>query len=354
MARFLKYKKEAIGLSPDAMHFSGEQKVDSPRIRLIDFNLEELKEAEAKSISQVKDLDGSNTTSWLNIDGLHDIKTLKDLADTYHIESLILANILDTHSRPKIHEYDNCIFISTKMLHYNELNDQISSENFVMIIKENLLITFQERVGDVFNPIRERIRKSKKRIRSSKTDYLAFALLDIIIDNYIYIISRLGEKIEDLDDELIADPSSKKLSEINKFKSEISYLRKIIKPCREMILNFAKLESDLISEQMPVHIKELQSNIELANESVDSYREILSDQLNIFHTNVSYKLNDILKFLTIFSVIFIPITFIAGIYGTNFDNIPELHYKYGYFVMWAVILSSVSGMIYFFKKKKWF
>ncbi len=354
MARFLKSKKETIGLSPDAMIFIGEQKSDETRLRVIDYNADKLSELEVKSINEVTELEKSKTTTWLNIDGLHDAKIMQDVSSELEIEPLIISNVLNTHARPNIQEFDNCIFISTKMLQYNEQKEEITAENLVLILKENVLISFQERVGDVFNPVRDRLRKNRKRIRSSGPDYLAFALIDIVIDNYIHIISRLGDKIEALDEELIKNPSTDNLEEINKFKSEINFLRKAIKPCREVIVNFIKLDSEFIKESMQVHLQELQNNIELANDSVDNYREILSDQLNIFHTTVAYNLNDILKFLTIFSVMFIPITFIAGIYGTNFDNIPELHYRYSYFIMWGVIITTVIAMIVYFKRKKWF
>lgn len=306
-----------------------------------------------ENISQAFKYDNSNTISWLNIDGLHDEKMMQELALGFDIDSLVISNILNTYARPKIHEFDNCIFITTRMLQYNEANRETTSENLAIIIKENIVITFQEIVGDVFNPVRERLRKSKKRIRNSKGDYLAFALLDTVIDNYIYIISLVGEEIEGLDDKLINNSSANNLDDIYRLKSEVTYFRKVIKPCREMILNFVKLDSELIDASMEVHLKELQSNIEIANESIDSYREVLSDQLNIFHTNVNYRLNDILKFLTMFSVIFIPITFIAGVYGTNFDYLPELHFKYSYFIMWGVIITSVISMIIYFKSKKW-
>ncbi|WP_372643939.1 magnesium/cobalt transporter CorA [Ancylomarina sp.] len=354
MARFIKTKKDTIGLSPYAIHFRGDKKSDFTRLRLINFNSEKLNELEVDQISEVLNYSNSKTTSWFNVDGLHDEKIMQEIASGFKLDSLIIPDVLNTHARSKIHEYDNCIYISLKMLQYRQSDDQISSENFVLIIKENILLSFQEKVGDVFEPIRERLRKSKKRIRNSGSDYLAFAILDIIIDNYIYIISLVGEKIESLDDELIKDPSNKTLEEINKYKGEINFLRKSIKPCREMVLSLAKMDSELLHENLSVHLKELQDNINLANDSLDSYREILSDQLSVFHTSVSNTLNDILKFLTIFSVIFIPLTFIAGIYGTNFDNIPELHYEYGYFIMWGVIIITAISMIFYFKQKKWF
>jgi magnesium transporter len=223
-----------------------------------------------------------------------------------------------------------------------------------LILTKSVLISFQERKGDVFEPVRERIRKQKKRIRNAGTDYLAFALLDIVIDNYIYIISFLGEKIETLEENLLMDPKKSVIEEINMYKRELNFLRKSIKPAREMILSLSKMESELIDESTDVHFKELQDNINQANDSSDSYREILSDQLNIYHTTISSKLNDIMKFLTIFSVIFIPLTFIAGIYGTNFDVVPELHYEYSYFIMWGVIVTVAIGMLIYFRRRKWF
>ena len=256
--------------------------------------------------------------------------------------------------RPKVQEYDNCIFISIKMLRQDQETDLLIVENLSLIITKSVLISFQERKGDVFEPVRERIRKQKKRIRNSGTDYLAFALLDVVIDNYIYIIGLLGDKIETLEENLSEEPKQSIINEINTYKRELNFLRKNIKPAKEMILALSKMESDLIDEESDIHFKELQDNINHASDSSDSYREILSDQLNIYHTTISSKLNDIMKFLTIFSVIFIPLTFIAGIYGTNFDVLPELHYKYSYFIMLGVMVSVAIGMLIYFKKKKWF
>lgn len=354
MARFLKSKKETIGISPDAILFRGEKKTENTKLRIIDYNEDKLEEVELKLLAEAVKFDIPGTSSWLNIDGLHDTLLMEELSALFDIDPLIVSDLLDTDARPKIHEYDNCLYISIKMLRYNEDESEVSSENLVLVLKENILISFQERVGDVFEPVRIRLRKNKKRMRTSGVDYLTFALLDVVIDNYIYVISRLGEQIEALDDELTEALSTDNLSDINKYKSEVNFLRKTIKPCREMIINLVKLDSDFIEDSMQVHLKELYNNMELANDSLYSYREILSDQLNIFHTTLSYKQNDVLKFLTIFSVIFIPITFIVGVYGTNFDNIPELHYRYGYFIMWVVILITVLFMIWYFRKKKWF
>lgn len=354
MSRLIKKKKEEIGMSPDGFHFKGKRRSDSVMMRIIDYNPDHLNEKELKNINETITYDHSNSTTWLNIDGLHDVDLMKQISEILDLDSLIVSDVMDTYSRPKVYEYDNCIYTSMKMLQYNEEKDEISTENLVIIIKENILITFQERKGDVFEPVRERIRKNRVRIRKSGTDYLAFALIDTVFDNYTYLISRIGEYIEVLDEKLTSLSEASLLEEINHYKGEIIYLRKTINPCRDLILTLSKMESALLSEEIAVHLKELQDNINHAYDSLESYREILSDQLNIYHTTVSSKLNDIMKFLTVFSVVFIPLTFLAGIYGTNFDNIPELHYKYSYFIMWGIMIVMALSMIYYFKRKKWF
>lgn len=354
MARFIKKRKQEIGLSPDDLLFRGERKVENILLRIIDFDAKSLEEKTIQTVKEVVKYQQTSTVTWLNIDGLHNAATMQEIGDEFDLENFILADVMNTQARPKVQEYDNCIFISIKMMQQNEKTDLITVENLSLILTKSILISFQERKGDVFEPVRERIRKQKRRIRNSGPDFLIFALLDIVIDNYIYIISVLGEKIETLEEHLLLDPKQAIIDEINRYKRELNFLRKSIKPAKEVILSLSKLDSDLIDEKTDVHFKELQDNINQAVESSDSYREILSDQLNIYHTTISSKLNDIMKFLTIFSVIFIPLTFIAGIYGTNFDVVPELHYRYSYFIMWGIMILVAIGMLIYFKRRNWF
>lgn len=353
MSRFIKKKKEEIGLSPDALVFRGEQKEEEVLLRIIDFDADNLKEDAFKTINEIKKFQDKNTVTWLNVDGLHNIAILQEIVSVFNLDTLVMSEVLDTESRPKIIEYDDCTLISIKMLQHDDVKGASQAENLSLILTGSVLISFQESRGDVFDPVRERIRKQKKRIRHGGTDYLTFALLDIVIDNYLYVIGFLGEKIETLEENLLINPNKVVINEINKYKRELNFLRKNIKPAKEMIFALAKMESDYIEDGTYIHFKELQDNISQASDSTDSYREILSDQLNIYHTTISSKLNDIMKFLTVFSVIFIPLTFIAGIYGTNFDNVPELHYKYSYYIMWGMMLLVAVGMLFYFKKKKW-
>ena len=353
MARFVKISKENIGISPDSLKLRGDKKSDFVKLRVINYNSELIEEKELKTISGISEFDKKGTTSWLNIDGLHEKEIMQDIINEFKLEPLILSDVLNTDSRPKIYEYENCVFISAKMLHYNEKRNLITAENLVLLVKENILITFQEKVGDVFEPVRERLRNNRKRIRSSGSDYLAFALLDVVVDNYIYIVSQIGERIEACEEKLLNNTEKKLTDEINQNKKEINYLRKIIRPAREMLLLLQKSDFELMDEKINVHLKELYDNINLAHDSVESYSELLVDQLNVYNTQLNHKLNDVIKFLTIFSVVFIPLTFIAGVYGTNFDNIPELHFKYGYFIMWGIMISAAIAMVMYFKRKKW-
>lgn len=352
MARFTKKYKKEIGLPPDELFFRGEKKIENVRLRIIDFDAEKHEEVNLSKTKEAIKFRERDSVSWFNVDGLHNPSAMKNIALAFQLDNLILADVMDTQSRPKSNEYDNCLALSIKMLQIDEETSLISVENLSLILTKSVLISFQERDGDVFEPVRERIR-NKKRIVSSGTDYLMYALLDIVIDNYIYIIGNLGEKIELIEDILLSKPDKTVLEQINTVKKELNFIRKNINPAREMLINLSKIESDFIEEKNEVHYKELLANINQAIESSDSYREILSDQLNIYHTTISSKLNDVMKVLTIFSVLFIPLTFIAGIYGTNFEFIPELKFKYSYFIMWGIMIFVALLMLNYFKKKKW-
>ena len=354
MSRYTRKKKEDIGLSPYALIFRGQKRAESITITAMDFDQEEVREFGIERTEKISALLGKANLSWLNIDGLHDEKRIEEIGALVGIPFHILSDILNPSLRPKVQEFDNGVFITLKMLQFKEESSTITVENLSLILTQGCLLSFQEQKGDVFNPVRDRIRKHKNKIRTSGIDYLAFALLDVVVDNYIYIIGLLGEDIENLEDKMTDEPKKELLEEINNYKKELNLLRKNIKPAREMILSLVKLESEILQNENRFHFKELQDNITEAGELSDSYREILYDQLNIYHTIMSTRLNDIMRTLTIFSVMFIPLTFIVGVYGTNFDNLPELHWQNGYFIMWAVMVIVAFVMFLFFRNKKWF
>ena len=354
MARFIRKNKKEIGLAPDELIFRGQKKIEQVLLRIIDFDSTNLMENAVKTIRETSEFQHKNTVTWINVDGLHNTSLMEETTAAFNFNTLVMAEVLNTEARPRFIEYDNCTLITIKMLRQDENTGKTIVENLSLILTKTVLFSFQEQKGDVFEPVRDRIRKQKKRIRNGGTDYLTFALLDIVVDNYLYIISLLGEKIETLEENLLLNPNQNIINEINNYKRELNFLRKSMKPAKEMIFSLAKTDSELITESTYVHFKELEDNISQANDASDAYREILSDQLNIYHTTISSKLNDIMKFLTVFSVIFIPLTFIAGIYGTNFEYVPELSYRYSYFIMWGLMIIITVLMLLFFKIKKWF
>ena len=353
MARFVKNREASKGQAPGEIIFIGEKKVDEATIKMIDYDAETLTEQEIIDLSQIVGLKDTSTVTWININGLHDTDLIRNIGNVFDLHALVLDDIVNTSQRPSLEEYDDHLFFVLKMMYYDKDIHKTMSEQISIILGKNFLITFQERPGDVFEPIRERIRKQKGRIRKVGIDYLAYALLDVIIENYIIIIERFGERIEDIETEILENPNKEILSRIQKYKQEMNYLRKSIRPVKELTLQLSRLDSDLISEHTNPFIRDLLDLATQAVEAIDSYREMLSDHMEVYNTGVNNKLNEIMKVLTIFSAIFIPLTFIAGIYGTNFDNLPELHFKYSYFIFWGVLVTVAILMLRFFKKKKW-
>jgi magnesium transporter len=353
MARFFKKREAVKGLAPGSLVFIGNKKVENIRLRVIDYDPTQLKENELKDIAEGAEFKRTNTVTWINVDGLHDLALMKEIGSTFDLHPLLMEDILNTGQRPKLEEFDNCLFLVVKMLRYDKEKQMIISEQLSLVIGDTFLLTFQEQPGDVFEPVRERIRKQKGRIRGSGIDYLAYTLLDTVVDNYIFTIERLGEQIEDMEEEVLerADPAV--MEKINAFKREMNFLRKSVRPAREAVIQLSKLDSELINDLTIPFLKDLQDLITQAAEAIDTYRDMLSDQLNLYNSVMSNRMNDIMKVLTIFAAIFIPLTFIAGIYGTNFEYLPELKFKYSYFFFWGVMLSVAAVMLIFFRKKKW-
>ena len=354
MARFIRNQSDSNGLPPGSFVFIGKQKVDFSRISLIEYNHENIRENILDSADELKYFSDDGFIRWVNIDGIHDTDLIKKAGEIFALHPLHTEDILNTGQRPKIEEYDNEIFIIIKMLDFDEKRKIVSTEQVAMIVKKNLVITFQEQPGDVFTPVRERIRKNRGRIRSSGSDYLAYALLDTIADNYLHIIEIIGDRIEVLEDIILDNPSPSILRKINIYKKEINFISKTVRPVKEAVIRLLKFDNGIISEETGIFFKDLQDLIFKAVDGIDVYREVLSDYFNLYNSLLNNRNNDIFRFLTIFSTVFIPLTFIAGIYGTNFKYLPELDFKYSYYIFLAGMGGIAALMVYIFRKKKWF
>ena len=353
MPRFFKRQLKKAGASPGTLVHIGDQKVDETRITLIDYDEAHLQERVLDGIEAAFPLKDLPTVTWINIDGLHEIDIIEKVGQHFNIHPLVLEDIINTGQRPKTEEFEDVIFVVLKMLHYNAKSEKIESEQFSLVLGPNFLISFQEIQGDVFKTVRERIRKPKTRIRKAGCDYLAYALIDAIVDHYFVILEALGDKMEDLEAELLDDPTRDTVEIIHEMKQEMIYMRKHIWPIREIINGLVKSESSLIQEQMHVYFRDVYDHTIQVIDTIESYRDILAGMLDIYLSTVSNRMNEVMKVLTIIATIFIPITFIAGVYGMNFKFMPELEWRGGYFMVWGIIIVVVGIMIGFFKKKQW-
>ena len=347
-------RKEDIGLSPYELKFRGRHRSQDVQMTVFDIGADDAHEVAIHTVEELQPYKDSDKLIWLNIDGLHNEALMRELTENLHIPAEILSDVMEPATRPHLEEFDDGIFVSVKMMQFHEKSYQVSTDNLSIVMMNNMLITFQEKTSDMFHPVKERLKKHKMRFRERGTDYLAFALLDVVIDHYIFILDIIGEKIEELENKMVISPDRGTLKVINLLKHELSNLGHHIKPAREVIMSLVKLDSDFIKPENDKYFKELQDNINQAVELLDYYREILYDELNIYHSSMSIRLNDIMALLTVFSVIFIPLTFIVGVYGMNFDYMPELHLRHGYFIVWGVMLLIAAGMLWYFKRKKWF
>ena len=353
MSRLIKNISKKIGLSPGTLTFVGKKKIEKTKISILDYDQANFNEKEAKKIEECFPFKDTPTITWLNIDGLHDIEIIDKIGKHYDIHPLVLEDILNTGQRPKIEVFDDYIFIVIKMLTFDQKEFKITSEQVSIILGKNFVISFQEQPGDIFDPLRERIRKGKGRIRKMNSDYLTYALLDIVIDYYFSILENVGEKIENFEEELMSEPKSDTLNEIYKLKREVLFLRRSVWPLRESVNKLERSESSLIHKKTAPYLRDLYDHTIQVIDTVETSRDLLSGMLDLYLSSVSNKMNEVMKVLTIFAAIFIPLTFIAGVYGTNFEFIPELKWHYGYFAMWGVMIVAGVGLSIYFRKKKW-
>ncbi len=353
MPRLIKKTSKKIGLPPGTLIHIGEKKIDKPRIRVIDYDSVQLEEREAETIEECFPYRDKLTVSWINIDGLHDVGVIEKVGNHFGLHPLLLEDILNTEQRPKLEDYGDYLFIVLKMLYYEEEENKIRAEQLSLILGPNIVISFQERVGDAFNPVRERIRNGKGRIRKVGVDYLAYALVDAIVDNYFIILEKFGERIEELEEELVTDPTEKTLQEIHELKREMVFLRKSVWPLRELISGLERGESSLVHESTRIYLRDVYDHTIQVVDTIETFRDMLSGMLDIYLSSTSNKMNEVMKVLTIIATIFIPLTFVAGIYGMNFEGMPELSWHWGYPIVLLSMFVIVALMLIYFRRKRW-
>ncbi|MFC2109397.1 magnesium/cobalt transporter CorA [Bacteroidota bacterium] len=344
---------EKTGLIPGTMVYVGDKTNSELYIEVFNYDKDTIENTEFENVSDVLSNKAKDQVTWVNLNGLKHIVEIEKLCMHYNLHPLVMEDIANTKQRPKNDDYEGYLFTVLKMLYFDK-EGKLKIENVSIVLGDAYVLTFQEDEGDVFDPIRERLLKNKGRIRSQGSDYLQYALMDAIIDNYFSLIETMGEKIEVLEDSLFENNTNANITiEIQTLKREILRIRRAVYPLREVVSKIEKSDNPIIHEKTQLYLRDLYDHIIHVSESIDIYREMIWGIMEMYMSTISNKMNEVMKVLTIIATIFIPLTFIAGIYGMNFKNIPELEHENGYFILWGVMLLVFSGMVYYFKRKKW-
>jgi magnesium transporter len=351
--KLIRKRGKKIGLPPGTPVYVGERKDEKIKISIIDYDETQYQEKEAKTIEECFPFKDSPTVTWINIDGIHEVNIIEKVGKHFDLHPLIMEDIVNTEQRPKMEDFGHYVYVVLRMLYFDEEEHEVKGEQVSLVLGENIVISFQEKEGDIFNPIRERIRNNKGRIRKMGADYLAYSLLDTIVDNYFTILEKLGDRIEEMEERLVSDPRPETLQEIHKLKREMIFLRKSVWPLREVINGLERGESSLVHKASRIYLRDVYDHTIQVIDTVETFRDMLSGMHDTYLSSISNRMNEIMKVLTIIATIFIPLTFIAGVYGMNFKFMPELEWRWAYFIVWLVIVIVAAYMVIFFKKKKW-
>jgi len=347
------------GLKPGSVVFVGVKRTDKVIINIMSFTETELEERNVEKIEDTFPYRDKAAVTWINIDGLDVVENIEKIGKHFGIHPLTLEDVANSRHRPKMEDMGNYCFVVLKMLYANHDGGDIESEQVSIIFGKNFVISFQEREGDVFDPIRERIRKTEPRARFLNTDYLGYALIDAIVDNYFSILENVGDKVESLEDELVSDPGPDRLESLYEVKRKIIFIRKAVWPLREVVGGLDRLDSELIHEQTKVYLRDLYEHTIQVIDTVETFRDMNSALLDIYLSSISNKMNQVMKVLTIIATIFIPLSFLAAVYGMNFDrsagplNMPELGFRFGYIAFWGVAVIIAVSLIIYFRRKNW-
>jgi len=312
-----------------------------------------LEEKEAKDVEECFPFRDKPTVTWINIDGVDRVDVIERLGKHFNLHPLALEDIVNTGQRPKMEDFLDYILLVLKMLYYDEKEGEFKAEQISLILGPNWVISFQENAGDVFDPIRERIRSDKGRIRKMGADYLVYALMDAIVDNYFIILEKIGENIEEIEDKLVTNPAPETLQALHILKRQMIFLRKSVWPLREVISRLERWESQLVNKSTDIYLRDLYDHTIQVIDAIETFRDMLSGMLDIYLSSVSNRMNEVMKVLTIIATIFIPLTFVAGLYGMNFKFMPELEWPWGYPFVLLVMFAIGILMVIYFRKKKW-
>jgi len=349
----LRGRLRKIGLPPGSLVYLGDPQDKPIELTIFDYDHHFLEEKRLTSIEESYYARESSSISWINVDGIHDSDLVNNICNHFNIHSLTIEDILSVGQRPKVENLDNYIFMVMNMLTFDDINEEVVAEQVSLIVSDHTVISFQEHKGDVFESIRNRIRSGMGRIRKGGADYLFYSIIDNIVDYYFIILEKLGDKIEEVEDEIVENPTNELLNRLHHLKKQVLILRRSIWPLREVINRLERKEFKQIDKKIRIYFRDVYDHTIQIIDTVESYRDALSSLADLHQSMSGNRMNEVMKVLTIISTIFIPLTFITGLYGMNFQYMPELQWRYGYYMVWGFMFVMVITMLIVFKKRKW-
>ena len=349
-----KYSSKKAGLPPGTLIHIGKKMNTEVKISVIDYTDTHFFESDDVRIEDSFPLKDTPSISWINVDGIHNTEIIQQFGTHFDFHPLLMEDIMNTLHRPKLEEFQDYLFLTLKMLGIDKKGESIIIEQISFILGKNYLISFQEQTGDVFDSIRNRLREAKGNIRNRGADYLFYRLIDAVVDQYFFITDHLSERIDNLEELVLKTQTTAVLHQIQASKKQLILLRKSLSPLREAITLLQKNEAKLIQKNTLRYFNDVYEHIIQVNESIEMYREMIQNLTDLYQSGINNKMNQVMQVLTVIATIFIPLTFIVGIYGMNFDYMPELRWKYGYFFTWGIMIAVVLLMLKYFRRKKWF
>ena len=353
MARYVHKSSEKIGQSPGTAVYVGASKHEAVSVERYEYDETELQHEESVSLDRVQIPRDSQQTLWINVDGVHDVELVQALGAEFELHPLAVEDIAHTGQRPKVEDFEKHALLVLRMLRWSEEDNQIADEQVSLAIGSSWVLSFQERKGDVFDPIRNRLQSNRGRIRKMGADYLLYALVDAIVDHYFVILETLGERIESLGESMTENSSKEALASIRHLKRELLFMRKSVWPLREVLSSLQRDGSVPIHEATAPYFRDVYDHTIQIIDTVETFRDMVSGLMDLYLSSISNRMNEVMKVLTIIATIFIPLSFVAGVYGMNFAHMPELHWRYGYFAVLGLMGLMGGGMLLYFKRRKW-
>ena len=353
MAKSYIKRSRKTGLPPGSLVHIGRERSEKTRITVLDYDAEHVEERTIQAVDELAPYVGKPTATWIDVVGIHEPDVIEQIGSRFQIHPLMMEDIMNTTQRPKIDDLGKYICLILKVIAFDESSADLRVEQLSLVFSHDFVLSFQESDSGIFRPLRDRIQNSRGRVRRMGTDYLVYCLMDAVVDHYFVVMERMGEKLDSLEDEVVSNPKREILRDVQRLRDEILVVRRAVWPLREVISMLERADSPLVDRTTAIYFRDVYEHTIQVMDTVDTYRDILSGMFDIYLSSVSNRLNEVIKVLTIIATVFMPLTFLAGVYGMNFEHMPELKWRYGYVLIWGVMIVIALAMLAYFRRRKW-